>query len=53
MPEILEFSDADKFLEKYEELKEAGTMFIVYLTGGIGEDGKSWCPDCEAHKNSI
>ena len=28
-------------------------MFIIYLTGVIGEDGKSWCPDCEAHKDAI
>ena len=28
-------------------------MFILYLTGGIGEDGKSWCPPCNGYKATI
>ena len=28
-------------------------MFILYFTGGEGENGKSWCPDCEAYKETI
>ena len=28
-------------------------MFILYFTGGIGEDGKSWCPPCNSYKATI
>ena len=25
----------------------------MYLTGGIGANGKSWCPDCDAHRAAV
>ena len=53
MPEIIEFTQPEKLLEKYEELREADSMFILYFTGSIGENGKSWCPDCDTHRAII
>ena len=50
---IEEFTSTDEFIAKWDELTKAGDFFVVYMTGGIGEDGKSWCPDCDAARPNI
>ena len=53
MANVQEFTDPQEFIAAFDQAKASGNMFIVYLTGGIGADGKSWCPDCDANRPAI
>jgi len=37
----------------FEEKTNSGEPFIIYLTAGPGKNGKTWCPDCDAHLATI
>ena len=50
MSNILEFKDTDALIAEYDRCVASGEFFIVYLTGGIGANGKSWCPDCDQYR---
>ena len=49
-----EFTDAAKLIEKYDEMRKGGDMFLLYLTGGVDpQTNVSWCPDCDAARPMI
>jgi hypothetical protein len=53
MANIFETKSSEEFLAKFDEYKASEEFFICLMTGGVGEDGKNWCPDCETHKPRI
>ena len=50
---LKEFTNPAELIAEFDKAKADGSFFIVYLTGGIGPEGKSWCPDCDAHRDAI
>ena len=53
MAHVSEFNEPAALIAEYDKLVSEGGFFIVYLTGGIKDNGKSWCPDCDAHRATI
>jgi len=49
MVNVIEFTDTDALIAKFDEMKTSGNFFLCYFTGGIDPGtGASWCGDCVA-----
>ncbi|CAI2381423.1 unnamed protein product [Moneuplotes crassus] len=49
-----ETTNAEEFLEIFNEQKEKGEPWVAWFTSGHSEElGKLWCPDCVKTEESI
>ena len=54
MAEIIEVNNTTQFEEVYDKVSQEHENFVIVFTGATDADtGKSWCPDCIVHKESI